>query len=96
MSDAVSKIMGEAHALDPAMAYYRSRRHRRDPYLEAAMIDDPYWSCSYAMDLLNQRWPEAEEKIASSAFADMYLKRFPSARQDWLALNWLKPLAWYE
>lgn len=52
---------------DPSQAaLYADKQGKRVPELEPIIMKDPYWAVHYAMQLVNNRWPEAEPSILTS------------------------------
>jgi hypothetical protein len=68
-------------------AYYTIKG--RWPEGEAVIAQDSWSSCRYAYSILRERFPAGEEAIAKSTRREDYLRRFPSAKDDWVVAGWI-------
>jgi hypothetical protein len=90
--NSVDRILGEADKIytNPKVATdVAIGKNKRLPKSEPYIAKDPQSAYRYAVHILHDRWPEAEEAMANSEYKDWYLKTFPEAKDDWILNGWL-------
>ena len=61
--------------------------------LEPIIATNAFYSKEYATVILHRRFILGEESISRNHWAsEAYLKSFPEAKEDWVALCWVKPV----
>jgi len=71
--------------LTPEQAYFKAaEENKRIPELEEIILRSPFYTASYAIDVLKGRWPEGEKALLENDDMDALLEYAMTLGERWL------------